>query len=72
MRTSLLLLLAACGLHTGRPTLPAETRRAVVVEYMQGKSLDDVASEYRLARDDAREVVHDAMVELTRRYYRDR
>ena len=71
MRTSLLLLLAACGLHTGRP-LPAETRKAVVVEYMQGKSLDDVASEHRIDRDDAREVVHDAMVELTRRYYRDR
>jgi hypothetical protein len=39
---------------------------------MQGKSLDDVASEHRIDRDDAREVVHDAMVELTRRYYRDR
>jgi hypothetical protein len=63
----------ACGARSSRPTLPTDTRNEVLSHYVSGESLDKIALEFRLGdRDDARRVVHDAMVSLTKRYFRDR
>jgi len=44
-----------------------------LARYVQGESLDQVAHDLALdGRDAARDLVHQAMVSLTRRYYRDR
>lgn len=64
---------SACVTHSTRPTLPAETRTAVLSRYASGESLDQIAVDFRLGdRDTARDVVHDAMISLNKRYYRDR
>jgi len=64
---------AACGARSASSTLPAQTRTEVLSHYLRGESLEQIAVDYRLHdRDDAREVVHDAMISLTKRYYRDR
>jgi hypothetical protein len=63
---------AACGANTHHTTLPADTRADVLSHYLHGESLERLAAEYQLAgRDDARAVVHDALLSLTRRYYKD-
>ena len=83
MRTFLLVLLvgaSACAARGARTTVPTEYafhdahgEAAVVARYMQGESLDELASELRLDdRDQARDVVHQAMLDLQKRYYRDR
>ena len=46
---------------------------AVLAHYMRGDSLDQLAAELALGdRDQARDLVHRAMVSLERRYYHDR
>ncbi len=45
----------------------------VLAHYAKGESLDDIARDYSLAdRDEARQVVHRAMLSLQKRYFRDR
>ena len=66
------IALAACA-RSPRSTLPAETRNEVLWQYLHGESFEQIAIAFRLHdRDDARGVVHDAMLSLTKRYYRDR
>lgn len=83
MRKFLLVLLvgaSACAARSARNTVPTEYAfhdahgsAAVVARYMQGESLDELATELRLDdRDQARDVVHQAMLDLQKRYYRDR
>ncbi len=63
----------ACVAHSARPALTAEKRSAVLSRYARGESLDQIAADFRLGdRDAARDAVHDAMISLTKRYYRDR
>jgi hypothetical protein len=64
------MCMSACAT---RPTIPMQTRNAVLAEYARGASLERLAQDFRLgSRDDARGVVHDAMLALQKRYYRDR
>lgn len=63
---------AACGERGAHSTLPVETRNDVLAHYMRGESLETIAREFRLAgRDDARDVVHDRMMLLSKRYYQE-
>lgn len=82
MRTLLLALIAATSACAGRytaSTVPtdfafhdARGEAAVVARYMQGESLDQLASDLALAdRDQARDVVHHAMIDLQKRYFHD-
>ena len=82
MRTFLLALVVATSACAGRytaTTVPtdyafrdAHGEAAVVARYMQGESLEDLASDLSLAdRDQARDVVHQAMIDLQKRYLHD-
>lgn len=45
----------------------------ILAHYIQGESLDDLARDFALGdRDEAREVVHRGMLQLQKRYFRDR
>ena len=45
----------------------------ILAHYIKGESLDDIARDFSLGdRDNAREVVHRAMLQLQKRYFRDR
>ena len=83
MRTFLIALVVAASACAGRashPTVPTEYafhdahgEAAVVARYMQGESLEELASDLSLSdRDQARDVVHQAMLDLQRRYFHDR
>jgi hypothetical protein len=64
---------SACAARSVAPTIPTETRNELVFRYMKGESLEQLATELRIGdRHDAREIVHDAMLSLSKRYYRDR
>ena len=67
------MCLAACGARASRPTVPVETQNAVLSHYLRGDSFEKIAIDFRLAdRDEARQVVHDAIIAVTRRYYSNR
>lgn len=64
---------AACGGASRHATISPTMRNEVVAHYMRGESLDDIAREFRLdGRHDARDIVHDGMIALGKRYYQDR
>lgn len=52
-----------------RSTSTAADSRFAVSRYADGASLDQIASELSVDRDAARALVHDALVDLNRRYY---
>jgi hypothetical protein len=67
------LFASACAARPDRATIPAETRVAVLTQYLRGASLDALVAQFHLYdRASARAVVHDEMIALTRRYYNDR
>jgi len=75
MRNVLLALVvaaSACSARSGRTTLPAQTRTAVLSHYAAGESIDQIARDLQVDRDDARAAVHDAIASLNKRYYADR
>jgi hypothetical protein len=83
MRTFLFTLVlgaSACAGRYSQVSVPTEYafhdahgEAAVVARYMQGESLDQLASDLALAdRDQARDVVHHAMIDLQKRYFHDR
>ena len=75
MRTILFAILvtaSACGARSSRATILPETRTAVLSHYANGESLDQIARDFRIDRDDARAAIHDAISSLNRRYYADR
>ena len=74
--TKLLLLVtlaigtSACTAHA--PVHSAQANEALV-RYARGESLEQLRTELSLAdRDEARDLVHHAMLDLGRRYYKDR
>lgn len=81
MRNFLFIVLvgaSACAARTSHTTVPtaysaADARSgegAIVARYLQGESLDELASDLSLGdRDEARDAVHQAMQDLRRRYY---
>jgi hypothetical protein len=81
MRNFLFILLvgaSACAARSSHSTVPtaygaAEARSgegALVSRYLQGESLDELASDLSVGdRDEARDAVHRAMQDLQRRYY---
>ncbi len=73
MRNILLLLTIATSACAARAQLtPYEAQHAMSM-FASGKSMDQIATEMHLDnRDDARSLVHDAMINMTRRYYADR
>ena len=76
MRNILLAIILSATACAGRPsqaTLPAEATNEMLARYLQGESLDQLATEMRLNdRDEARDAVHRAMIALQKRYYQDR
>jgi hypothetical protein len=66
------LCASACGARSAHPTLSPATRADVLSHYARGESLDKIAADFHLGdRSDVRAVLHDTMVSLSRRYYRD-
>lgn len=82
MRKLLFILLAtsaACSARSSHSTIPTVYAAdgigddAIAARYLQGESLDQLASELKLgSRDEARDAVHRAMLNLNKRYYADR
>lgn len=73
MRNLLVLLIVAMTACAARPAKPTEVYSAALSRYMRGESFDQVSHELALgSRDEARGLVHEAMLELSRRYYADR
>ena len=64
------VLPSACVSHVN---VPKDTQDRVLAQYAHGESLDVLATDFRLGdREAARDVVHQAMLALQRRYYQDR
>jgi hypothetical protein len=72
MRNILLLLALATSACGARAQLsPTECQHAMSM-FASGKSMNQIAFELHLeSRADARALVHDAMIDMSRRYYRD-
>ena len=64
------LLAPACAARPARTTLTTDERSAVLAQYAGGASIDQIATQHQLDRDATRAAVHDAMIDLTRRWYR--
>lgn len=63
-------LTSACVSHMD---VPKDTQDRVLAQYARGESLESLATDFRLGnREAARDVVHQAMLALQRRYYQDR
>ena len=63
-------LTSACVSHV---SVPKDTQDRVLAQYARGESLDSLAADFRLGdREAARDVVHQAMLALQRRYQQDR
>jgi DNA-directed RNA polymerase specialized sigma24 family protein len=67
----MIVLLVIAGCASG-PALPLERCNLALARYAQGASLDELSHDLSVDRTEAREAVHRAMLELQRRYYRDR
>jgi hypothetical protein len=64
------LTASACVSHV---QVPRDVQDRVLAQYAHGASLDAIAADFRLGdRAAARDVVHDAMLALQKRYYADR
>ena len=67
---ALAALSSACVSHM---TVPKDTQDRVLAQYARGESLEALATDFRLGdREAARDVVHQAMLALQRRYQQDR
>ena len=61
---------SACVSHVA---VPRDTRDRVLADFARGESLDKLSDTYHLGgRDAARDVVHEALLALQKRYYQDR
>lgn len=63
------MAMSACAAHA---TLPVETQTEILTRYAHGDSFDELAQEFRLQPDQARVVVHDALLTMYHRYYNNR
>jgi hypothetical protein len=68
-----LVALVSTSACVSQSNVSRDTQERVLAQYARGESLDTLATNFRLGdRGAAREVVHQAMVALQKRYYQDR
>lgn len=72
MRSTLLFLVLAASACAARPQVSTTIRDEALEHYARGESLDAIARDLQLPdRDAARAAVHDGMLSLSKRYYRE-
>jgi len=70
MTKVVLMVVAMVGCASQRSAVsPAQQTRAMHM-YCEGTSIDEVAASLAIDRGSARTAIHDALVELNRRFYR--
>ena len=66
----LAVIVLAATACTARPTVSPRVRTYAVVRYAEGATTEQLARELAVSFDDARSIIHTAIVDLNRRYFR--
>lgn len=65
------MTISACAAPSHYERLSAQTRVELITRYARGESVAEIADDLRISNyNEARQMVHDAIIALERRYYR--